>query len=92
MRISSMKSMRRADTKREPLYSMTEIAERLGVNRFSISALSRTYGAIKPEFDRTNSRHRKPQYRLSVAKQWWESIPTEVRDKTLQRCNNGRVR
>lgn len=92
MKVSSMKSMRRADVKREPLYSMTEIAERLSVNRFSISALSRTYGAIKPEFDRTNSHHRKPQYRLSVAKQWWESIPTEVRDKTLQRCNNGRVR
>ena len=91
MKAGSIKYMRRADVKREPLYNMTEIAERLGVNRFSISALSRAYGAIKPEFDRSSNHQRKAQFRLSAAMRWWESIPTEVRNKALLKCSKERV-
>lgn len=66
---------------REPLYLMEEICEKLGVTRFWVSAMAKTYGAIKPEFSRGNSAHGKPYFKLSVARQWFESIPADVRAK-----------
>ena len=85
MKNGSIKAMRRASEKREPLYTMTEIAERLCVNRFTISALSRVYGAMRPEFTGAHTCHGRPHFKLSVARSWWNSLPEDVRERALLR-------
>lgn len=79
--------MRRASGVREPLYTMEEVAEKLGVNRWAISALSPRYGKPEPEFDGgISSVTNKSRYRMSVARAWWEKIPQDVRDGMIERA------
>lgn len=85
MKNGSIRAMQRAGEKREPLYTMTEIADKLGVNRFTISALSRVYGAMRPEFSGAHTCHGKPHFKLSVARSWWNSLPEDVRERALLR-------
>ena len=77
--------MQRSSERREPLYTMTEIAEKLGVTRYAISSMSRMYGAIQPEFIGAHAHHRRPQFKFSAAKKWWDSIPQDARDRALRK-------
>lgn len=87
-----MADMRRATSVREPLYSMEEFSEKLGISHRAVSAISKTYGAPKPEFDGgISSVTRKSRYRMSVVREWWNSIPNETRERMVKRAAERRA-
>jgi hypothetical protein len=72
--------MKKVQTKREPLYSLTEIAEMLGVSL----GLLRGNMRLDPDrpqprlkFDSTHSRNRKWYYAKSEVTNWWKGKKKE---------------
>ena len=73
-------SERRAQ--REPLYTFTEIAERLGtttqrlrglgMNHQGLTSVKSTPGGMQVRPDR-------PKFRLSTARAWWAAIPPHLK-------------
>lgn len=87
MNYSSLVNYRRSSAKREPLYTMEEISEKLGISRQQIVALGKHYGHMAHEFERNNNSGtgQSRKFKMSVAKAWWAGLPEESRKKALEK-------
>ncbi len=81
-------SMSRSAGQREPLYHMTEICEKLGITAPWVNAMSKRYGAIKPEFGRSSGVCGKAYFRTSVVRAWLKSIQPESLPSHLRRASS----
>lgn len=63
---------------REPLYTLTEIADRLGTTMLHVRALMASHPGLKA-WHAKGSVARSNLYRLSDAKRWWASLPEDKR-------------
>ena len=87
MNYLSLVNYRRSSVKREPLYTMEEVSEKLGISRQQIVALGKHYGHMAHEFERNNNNGtgQSRKFKMSVAKAWFSALPQEAREKALKK-------
>ena len=87
MNYASLVNYRRSSAKREPLYTMEEISEKLGISRQQIVALGKHYGHMTHEFERNNNSGtgQSRKFKMSVARAWFAALPVDVREKSLKK-------
>ena len=82
MRFSLPTPSQRAGTRREPLFTFPEIADRLGATPNRIICACRHHPGL--EFERvvgssTSASPRRRLYRMSVVKAWWATVPPRLK-------------